>query len=94
MNAYEESAYYFCYEDCKLCDGYGWMDNPPNGCIVTKKAVSPGNYCCYDADGQIVAYIYGDNPDNALIKAKQWARDNSNVYSDNDMDNFHVVKIA
>lgn len=34
MNAYEESAYYFCYRDCNLCDGYGWMlKNPPTGCL-------------------------------------------------------------
>lgn len=35
MNVYDESAYYYCYCNCNLCDGYGWMgSNPPVGCLV------------------------------------------------------------
>lgn len=35
MNQCEESYYYYCWYNCGLCDGYGWLDpEPPNGCLV------------------------------------------------------------
>ena len=40
MDAYQESAYYYCWEmfcPVKGCDGYRWMDpNPPEGCLAVQ----------------------------------------------------------
>jgi hypothetical protein len=65
----DDFSYYYCYRDCNLCDGYGYLGNAPEGCLVAKEAISPGVYCCIDSGGYAVCYVQAENPEDALQKS-------------------------